>query len=90
MGPLIVVLFWAITRYEKRGPWMAGFHEAGLASPECGWFLFDCRSGAVSGFRDEPLWNHACANSGFTPPVVMKSVRENWDSYWHDPNRRKN
>jgi len=82
-------IIWSITKYEKRGVLIAGFREEERTLGEPAWFLFDCRDGAVSKFADEESLSRACAESGFTPPLVMRSIQENWDSYWKDPNRRK-
>jgi hypothetical protein len=82
-------IVWNITKYEKRGPLIAGFREEERTSREPAWFLFDCSDGAVSKFADEESLSRACAERGFTPPLAMRSIKENWDSYWKDPKRRK-
>ncbi len=82
-------IVWNITKYEKRGPLIAGFREEERTSREPPWFLFDCRNGKAFKFVDEKSLNRACAENGFAPPLTMRSIRENWDSYWKDPNRRR-
>jgi hypothetical protein len=84
-----LVIVSCITKYEKRGPLIAGFREGERISREPAWFLFDCRNGEVSRFADEESLNKACTESGFAPPLIMRSIQENWDSYWEDPHRRK-
>ncbi|MEN6335537.1 MAG: hypothetical protein ABFE01_14905 [Phycisphaerales bacterium] len=85
-GPAII---WDIVKYEKRGSLIAGFCEDDRGLRQPAWFLFDCQTGTVSTFVDEQSLNNACTQDGFPLPLAMRSIRENWDSYWKDPNRRK-
>jgi hypothetical protein len=83
-------IVWGITRYEKHGPLIAGFCERRHVVPyEHAWFLFDCRSGVLSKFTDAESFSTACRRLGFTPLLAMRSIRENWNAYWRDPDRRK-
>ncbi len=77
-------ILWGITKYEKRGPLVAGFYEG-----EHGWFLFDCTNGAIAKFTDRESFHKACTDKGFTSLPAMMSIRDNWHCYWHGPNRRK-
>ena len=91
LGPFIYytirgtpAILWGITKYEKRGPLVAGFYEE-----EHSWFLFDCTNGALAKFTDRESLHKACTDKGFTSLPAMMSIRDNWHCYWHDPNRRK-
>jgi hypothetical protein len=83
-------IVWGISEYERRGALIAGTCEPAQSfAGGPGWFLFDCTNGAVTRIRNQESFEAACANGGFAPPVQMKSIRENWNSYWCDPNRRR-
>jgi len=79
-----------IAKYEKRGQLVVGYCEHRTSrSEKSEWFLFDCTKGMAEDFASEQLLVEACAKKDFSPPLQMKTIRENWTSYWKDPNRRK-
>jgi hypothetical protein len=78
-----------ITEYEKRGPLLAGYYSDHFHPETKGWFLFDCRTGNLERFPTETQFSAACAEQGFTNPVRMRTIQENWDLYWSNPNRRR-
>jgi hypothetical protein len=80
-----------IVKYEERGQLVVGYCERRTPRPgKSGWFLFDCATGKSDDFASEQLLVEACEKRGFSPPLEMKTIRENWTLYWKDPNRRKN
>lgn len=79
-----------IRKYEKRGHLVAGYYEREFFnSKESGWFLFDCASGRAEKFGTEQSLTETCATRGFSPPIQMKTIHENWTLYWKNPNRRR-
>ena len=79
-----------ISKYEKRGTLVAGFCEKNrFRDYEKKWFIFDCASGSIEKFKSEEEFLQACETHGFSKPVNMKTIKENWALYWKDPNRRK-
>ena len=83
-------IVYGILKYEKRGQLVAGYCERRTFKPEkTGWFLFDCVTGKAVDFGSEQLFVEACEKRGFSPPIQMKTIPENWTLYWKDPNRRK-
>jgi hypothetical protein len=84
------VIVGGIIKYEKRGKLVTGFCEKKqLRGNENKWFIFDCTSGSTEEFKSEEEFLHACETHGFSRPVNMKTIKENWALYWKDPNRRK-
>jgi hypothetical protein len=79
-----------IAKYEKRGSLIAGYCERKTFKPEkAGWLLFDCVTGKAEFFASEQLLTETCEKRGFSPPIQMKTIRENWILYWQDLNRRR-
>ncbi|MHC4585076.1 MAG: hypothetical protein ACYS3N_11130 [Planctomycetota bacterium] len=83
-------IVWGISKYEKRGTLVAGFCEKKqFRGKQNKWFIFDCTSGSIEEFKSEEEFHQACETHGFSQPVNMKTIKENWALYWKDPNRRK-
>ena len=79
-----------IRRYEKRGPLIAGYRESrSSGSEDAGWFLFDCDTGHAEVFDAKQEFIDVCEKRGFSEPIRMRSIPQNWESYWKDPNRRR-
>jgi len=79
-----------ISEYERRGTLIAGRCSKNHLNPNQNkWFIFDCASGSVEKFESEEEFLQAFKNRGFSQPVEMKTIKENWALYWNDPNRRK-
>ena len=79
-----------ISKYEKRGTLVAGFCEKNqFRHYEKKWFIFNCASGSKEEFESEEEFLQDCETHGFSQPVNMKTIKENWTLYWKDPNRRK-
>ena len=83
-------IVWGISKYEKRGILLAGCCEKNQFSQnENKWFIFDCASGSAEEFESKEEFLQACETHGFSQPLNMKTIKENWALYWKDPNRRK-
>lgn len=83
-------IVWGISKYEKRGKLVAGYCEKKrFRGNKNKWFIFDCGSGSIEEFKSEEEFLRACESSGFSQPVNMKTIKQNWILYWNDPNRRK-
>jgi hypothetical protein len=83
-------IVWGISKYEKRGILVAGCCEKNQFSQnENKWFIFDCDSGSIEEFKSEEEFLQTCENHGFSQPLNMKTIKENWALYWYNPNRRK-
>ena len=79
-----------VERYEKNGPYIAGYCGEGLSgSRKVTWFLFDCGTGLVQEFDSEQSMTEAWQRLGLAAPLRMKTIRENWDLYWSNPDRRR-
>ena len=78
-----------VTKYVKEGDILAGrFNNSGETRTN-GYFLFDCKTGRLEKFDEEKAFNSACAERGLAQPATLNSVKENWNLYWDDPNRRR-
>lgn len=83
-------IVWGISKYEKRGTLVAGRCEKNqFGLNENRWFVFDCASGSIEEFKSSEEFLQACENYGFSQPINMKTIKENWSLYWNDPNHRK-
>jgi hypothetical protein len=81
-----------IIEYEKRGPILAGRCRDRRLDSNTNtehWFLFDCTTGRADEYVDKETFETACRQKGLCLPLAMKSIQDNWDQYWRDPNRRK-
>jgi len=81
-----------IVEYEKRGALIAGHcqHTSySFYTKDKPWFVFDCATGQVDTYASKEAFEDACTQKGFSLPLDMKSIRENWNAYWGNPNRRR-
>jgi len=80
-----------IIEYEKRGSVLAGHcRDIHFGSNTEHWFLFDCSTGHNDNYTSKEAFETACQQKGLCMPLAMKSIQDNWDQYWRNPNRRKN
>ncbi|OGV61497.1 MAG: hypothetical protein A2283_12745 [Lentisphaerae bacterium RIFOXYA12_FULL_48_11] len=83
-------IVYGIQKYEKRGQLVLGYYERKPFNPdEKGWFLFDCATGKAEEYESEQALEKISAKRGFSPPIQMKTISENWSLYWNNPNRRR-
>lgn len=81
----------SIIEYEKQGSTVIGYCSASdFHSKPAYWFTFDCTTGQIEEHADKEALEKACQQKGLHLPLAMKSLQENWDLYWSNPNRRKN
>lgn len=81
---------WWRKQYVKEGNIVAGrFNSSYGEKRTSGYFLFDCKAGRLEKFDEEKAFNSACAERGLAQPVTLRSIENNWNLYWDDPNRRR-
>ena len=79
-----------VSQYAKQGHYVAGrYTNPFQGKNESGYFIFDFETGVLQKFDQEGVFNKACKDFGLTSPVTLKSVKDNWNLYWDDPNRRR-